>query len=610
MGTNENRPEPQPKPQSLFLRIFRGIDTIRLVMTNLFFIFFLFVLYGLFSMMRSGSDIASSGSVLTVPLSGILIEQPVTEDPFSGMLTDGTDDTVVSDVVRAFRLAAADDTIREAYIDFSLFYGGSLAQASEIAEAVESFRSAGKHVTAFSGTYSQLDLLIASYADEVIMDPMGSVLLSGFDHYEFFYRDFAEKFDIDFNILKTGEFKGAAEAYSRNGMSEELKAQLSGYLFDLRKRYGDIVEGNRDVEPGAVADYINRYPQLLAAAGGNGAEAALKAGWVDALMTDRELWIEKGYTDNLYEAESDDWFYYTDYLASKKRRPAKTKVAVLTVSGPIHNGGYPDGNASVLVPLLDEAADRSDIAALVIRLDSGGGDVYASEEIRRAVERFRGTGRPVVVSMAGTAASGAYWIATAADAIVATPFTVTGSIGVFGLSPSVSRFLKTRIGISVDGVQTDPGAVRQSLFLDSDPRTLEVRQQELDYIYHRFLTLVSESRGLSFAETEKIAEGKVYTGSQALDIGLVDEAGGLTEAVALALKKAEWDGRPYELEYLSRSMSFSEALLSKSGMNFSALTSMRRSLFSDMLLPATGNPAALFHPVDVMEMTPKKGVAF
>lgn len=610
MSTNENKPRPEIQPQSLFLRIFKGIDTIRLVLTNLFFIFLLFVLYAVFSLLGRGPDVSSSGSVLAVPLSGILVEQSVTENPFGGLVTDGSEDTVVSDVVKAFRLAAVDDGIREAYIDFSSFYGGSLAQAAEIAAAVESFRSAGKHVTAFSGTYSQIDLFIASYADEILMDPMGSVLMTGFDHYEFFYKDFAEKFGIDFNILKVGEFKGAAEAYWRNSMSEELKARLSDYLFDLRKRYGDIIESNRGTAQGSVADYISRYPQLLAAVGGNGAEAALKAGWVDGLMTDRELWVEKGYTGNLYESESDNWFYYTDYLASKKRKPSKTKIAVLTVSGPIHNGGYPDGDASVLVPLLDEAADRGDIVALILRIDSGGGDVYASEEIRRAVERFRGTGRPVVVSMAGTAASGAYWIATAADAVVASPFTVTGSIGVFGLSPSVSRFLKTRIGISVDGVQTDPGAVRQSLFLESDPRTLEVRQWELNHIYHRFLTLVSESRGLSFAETEKIAEGKVYTGSQALEIGLVDETGGLGEAVAKALKKAEWDGRPYSLEYLSRSMSFSEALLSKSGMNFSALTSMRQRFFSDMLLPATGNPAALFHPVDVMEMTPKKGVTF
>lgn len=606
MSSNENKQQ----PPSLFLRIFKGIDLIRLVLTNMVFIFFLVILYTVFSLLRDDPTAVSSGSVLAIPLRGVLIEQPVAKDPLDGWVGDVREDTVVSDVVKALRVAAADNSIHEAYIDFSGFYGGSLAQAEEIAAAVESFRSSGKPVTAFSTSYSQLDLLIASYADEVFMDPMGSVILTGFDHYEFFYKDLAEKFGIDFNIIKAGEFKGAAEAYSRNTMSEELKTQLSSYLSDLRRRYGEIVEGNRGVEPGAVGDYIRRYPQLLAAAGGDGAAVAVNAGWVDELLTDRDLWVRKEYTHQLIESESDDWFYYTDYLVSKKRKPAKTKVAVLTVSGPIHSGGYPDGNADYLVPLIDEAADRRDVAALVLRIDSGGGDVYASEVIRRAVERFRETGRPVVVSMAGTAASGAYWIATAADAIVAGSFTVTGSIGVFGLSPGIGRMLQTYFGIAVDGVQTDPGAVRQSPFLDMGEQTRQVRQWELNHIYRRFLTLVSESRGLSTEATEKLAEGKVYTGAQAAELGLVDELGDLSAAVSLALKKAEWDGGPYEVEYLSGSLSFTEALLSRNGMKISDLTGLRRRIFTDMLLPANGSPAVLFHPADVTEMTPKKGVAF
>lgn len=606
MNSNENKPQ----PPSLFLRIFKGIDLIRLVLTNMVFIFFLVILYAVVSLLRNEPPAASSGPVLAIPLTGVLAEQSVAEDPLDGWVGKTREDTVVSDVVKALRMAASDNTIHEAYLDFSGFYGGSLAQAEEIAAAVESFRSAGKTVTAFSTSYSQLDLLIASYADEVFMDPMGSVVLTGFDYYEFFYKDLAEKFGIDFNIIKAGEFKGAAEAYSRNTMSEELKTQLSAYLSDLRRRYGEIVESNRGLDSGAVGDYIRRYPQLLAAAGGDGAAVAVKAGWVDELLTDRDLWVRKEYTRQPYEPESDDWFYYTDYLISKKRRPAKMKVAVLTVSGPIRIGGYPDGNADYLVPLIDEAADRKDVAALVLRIDSGGGDVYASEVIRRAVERFRETGRPAVVSMAGTAASGAYWIATAADAIVADSFTVTGSIGVFGLSPGIGRMLETRLGITVDGVQTDPGAVRQSLFWDMDEQTRQVRQWELNYIYRRFLTLVSESRGILMEETEKLAEGKVYTGAQALELGLVDEIGDLSAAVVLALKKAEWDGGPYAVEYLSSSLGFTEALLSRSGMNISGLTALRRRIFTDMMLPANGSPAVLFHPADVTEITPRKGVSY
>lgn len=596
------------QPQSLFLRILRGIDLIRLVITNLFFIFLLMLLYVVLTLTSQEESVSSSGPILYVPLSGILIEQPVVDDPLSGWISSESPDTVVSDVVKAFRLAADDDAIEQAYIDFSAFYGGSLAQAYEIARAVESFRAAGKPVIAFSYAYSQLDLLIASFADEIWMDPLGDLYLSGFAHYEFFYKEFAEKFGINFNLEKAGEFKGAAEAYVRQSMSQELKSQLSDYLFDLRNRYAETVESNVGAEKDAVADYIRRYPQLLAENDGNGGATALKAGWIDGLASDRELWLNKGYIERLSESGSTDWFYYSDYLISKKRRPVKTKVAVLSVTGPIHNGDRPDGNASVLVPILDKAAERGDIAALVLRLDSGGGDVYASEEIRRAVERFRQTDRPVVVSMAGTAASGAYWIATASDAIVASPFTVTGSIGVFGLSPSIADFLENRLSIVVDGVQTDPSALRQGLFFKSDERARAVRRLEMNAIYNRFLSLVSESRGLTPEQTRKIAEGKVYTGSQALEIGLVDELGGLSEAVALALKKAEWDGRPYELEYLSDTMSFSQAVLSRGAVPYSSLSDARRRFFTELLLCADGTPAALFHPADTTEITPKKGV--
>ena len=598
------------EPQPLLLRIFKGIDLFRLIVTNLFFLFLLFLIYGVYTAFRSDPTPLSSGDVLTVPFSGLLAERSAVGDPLDAWGLAPEEVTVVSDAVRALRLAADDDGISEAYLDFSNLYGGSLAQAEEIAAAVASFRASGKPVTVFSTLYSQIDLLTASYADEIYLDPMGTVSLNGFSHYEFFYGDFAEKFGIDFNAVRAGEWKGAAEAYSRNAMSAELKAQLGDYLADLRGRYAAILENNRGLEEGAFGSYIRSYPQLLAESGGNGARAAERFGWVDGLKTDRELWLEKGWIEKESEAESDRWFYYTDYLLSKKRKPAEKKIAVLPITGPIHNGGTADGDASVLVPLIDETAGRADVIALILRIDSGGGDVWASEEIRRAVTRFKNTGRPVVVSMAGTAASGAYWISTAADTIIADAFTVTGSIGVFGLSPTVNRFLSRYPGISVDGVQTDPSAAVYSPFLPQSEETASVRSLEMQAVYDRFLELTAQSRGWTVEEAAVVAGGKVYTGFQAAQIGLVDEIGGFSQAVAAALKQADWEGSALGIEYLTHTLSFTEALWGRGGIPLSRLSAARKEFFTALLLPSAGQPAALFHPVDTTEITEKKGASF
>ena len=526
-----------------------------------------------------------------MPFSGFLVEQSAVGDPLDMWGISPQESTVVSNVVRALRLAADDDGIAEAYLDFSNLYGGSLAQAEEIAEAVAAFRASGKPITVFSTLYSQVDLLPASYADEIYLDPMGTVSLNGFSHYEFFYGDFAEKFGVDFNVIKAGEWKGAAEAYSGN-------------------RYAEILEKNRGLENGAFGAYIRNYSQLLAESGGNGAQTAERFGWVDGLKTDRELWLEKGWIEKETESESDRWFYYTDYLLTKKRKPAEKKIAVLPITGPIHIGGTADGDASILVPLIDEAAERSDVIALILRIDSGGGDVWASEEIRRAVSRFKNTGRPVVVSMAGTAASGAYWISTAADIIIADAFSVTGSIGVFGLSPTVNRFLSRYPGISVDGVQTDPAAAVYSPFLPQSEETASVRSLEMQAVYDRFLELTAQSRGWTVEEAAAVAGGKVYTGFQAAQIGLVDEIGGFSQAVAAVLKKADWEGHAVEIEYLTHALSFTEALLGRGGIPLSRLSAARKEFFTALLLPSAGQPAALFHPVDTTEITEKKGASF
>ena len=598
------------EPQPLLLRIFKGIDLFRLIVTNLFFLFLLFLIYGVYTAFRSDPTPLSSGDVLTVSFSGLLVERSAVGDPLDAWGLAPEETTVVSDAVRALRLAADDDGISEAYLDFSNLYGGSLAQAEEIAAAVASFRASGKPVTVFSTLYSQIDLLTASYADEIYLDPMGTVSLNGFSHYEFFYGDFAEKFGVDFNVIKAGEWKGAAEAYSGNAMSAELKAQLSGYLSDLRSRYAEILEKNRGLENGAFGAYIRNYSQLLAESGGNGAQTAERFGWVDGLKTDRELWFEKGWIEKETESESDRWFYYTDYLLTKKRKPAEKKIAVLPITGPIHIDGTADGDASILVPLIDEAAGRSDVIALILRIDSGGGDVWASEEIRRAVTRFKNTGRPVVVSMAGTAASGAYWISTAADIIIADAFTVTGSIGVFGLSPTVNRFLSRYPGISVDGVQTDPSAAVYSPFLPQSEETASVRRLEMQAVYDRFLELTARSRGWTVEEAAAVAGGKVYTGFQAAQIGLVDEIGGFSQAVAAVLKKADWEGSAVGIEYLTHTLSFTEALWGRGGIPLSRLSAVRKEFFAALAIPVSGRPAALFHPVDTMEITEKKGASF
>ena len=212
--------------------------------------------------------------------------------------------------------------------------------------------------------------------------------------------------------------------------------------------------------------------------------------------------------------------------------------------------------------------------------------------------------------MAGTAASGAYWISTAADIIIADAFSVTGSIGVFGLSPTVNRFLSRYPGISVDGVQTDPAAAVYSPFLPQSEETASVRSLEMQAVYDRFLELTAQSRGWTVEEAAAVAGGKVYTGFQAAQIGLVDEIGGFSQAVAAALKQADWEGSAVGIEYLTHTLSFTEALWGRGGIPLSRLSAARKEFFAALAIPVSGRPAALFHPVDTMEITEKKGASF
>lgn len=592
-------------PKPLFWRIFNAITLFRIGVANFIFLLIVFlIVQGLFFFSPKSF---STGPVLYIPLSGLLKEESVVDDYWKSTLKN-SQDTIVFQVTKALQIASNDDNITAAFMDFSGLKGGSLAQGEEIAVAMNSFRSTGKKIFAFSNTYSQLDLLMASCADEVYIDPFGSVILKGFDHYNLFLKNFSEKWGVDFNVLKVGLFKGGAEGYSQSQMSEELKGQLLYYLKDLRASYGKAIESNRALEPGDMGRYINGYLNLLEKNQGDGAQTALKFGWVDGILPQRQLWLDKGFIEKPSDSESKMFYHFNDYLLAHKRSLPHSKVAVLTLSGPIGSGQNTAASPEILIPLLDEAAKRKDIVALILRIDSGGGDVWASEEIRRGIERFRSTDRPVIASFGGTAASGAYWIATACNAMVASPYTVTGSIGVYGLHMNFNRFLSQYLGISVDGVQTDTLALTENPLLPLSERGKAVRQWELKDIYNRFLGYVSQSRGLTIEETNKLAQGKVYTGAQAYELGLVDQLGGFSDAISLALKEAQWHGDRYAVEFLSQTLSFSESLLAHTSVPLSQLNQLRQEVFQECLFPSENRgPALLFFPVDTLEVEPRKG---
>ncbi|EKX98052.1 signal peptide peptidase SppA [Aggregatibacter actinomycetemcomitans Y4] len=443
------------------------------------------------------------------------------------------------DVVYAIDSAALDDKVRGLVLDLNYFQGGDLPSLEFVGASIENFKKNGKQVIAYSDNYNRAQYFLASYADEVYMNPVGTVSIDGLVQENLYYKDLLDSLEVNPHVFRVGTYKSAVEPFLRNDMSDEAKTNLRRWLGIMWNNYKQRVAENRNIKEEAVAPNAHTYLTELKALQGDMTayvkQRKLINGVLDRFNLDKKLTALFGENEDKQPKMVD----YDTYLASLPDRMSgdtKNKIAVVNVEGAIIDGETDEENVGgdTIANLLRKAYDDKDVKAVVLRVNSPGGSAFASEIIRQELSHLQQAGKPVVVSMGGMAASGGYWISSTADYIVADKNTITGSIGIFAVLPTFEKTIK-KIGVSADGVKTSDLALG-SAFSPLSSELNDVLQLEIEHGYDEFLTKVSQGRHLSKAQVDKIAQGQVWLGSEAIEHKLLDELGDLNTALGKAME--------------------------------------------------------------------------
>ena len=496
---------------------------------------------------------------LRLNLAGNIVEQPAEQDPFS-LLGGGslTREYRLSELLSALQAAETDDRIKAVALDLDVFTGGGQTAIANVGEALDRVRRSGKRVVAFANGYGDDGYQLAAHADEVWLDPLGAVVIAGPGGANLYYAGLLERLGVTANVYRVGAFKSAVEPYTRSDMSPEARAAAQALANSLWETWQQDV---RQARPKAqIGPFVQDPMRFIQAANGDMAQAALRAGLVDRIG-DRTAYgrrmaeLAGGGDENVpgsyHAVHLDAWI--DDNPASE----AGGEIGVLTVAGMIVDGEAALGTAGAetVVAGLEQGLRTGNLKALVVRVDSPGGSTLASERIRRAILGVRQRGIPVVISFGSVAASGGYWIATAGDTIFAEPSTITGSIGVFGILPSFEGTLQ-KIGVGADGVGTTPLSGEPDILRGISPEASRIIQTGVESTYRRFLQLVSSARRIPVQRVHEIAQGRVWDGGTARQIGLVDRFGSLDDAVAEAARRANLDPEEAEVVYLEREPDF------------------------------------------------------
>ena len=565
-------PPPVPRRNPV-ARFFVGLwdvmnFTRRLILNLLFFgLLFLMLIVLLVAMGKGASSVKvlQDRTALVIAPEGRLVEQYST-DPVSRALAKAmgernAGEIQLRDLVRAIEAARDDKKIERVVLNLDRLQPSGFASMREVAGALQDLRAAGKQVVAFSENMGQSQYLLAAQADEVYLDPMGGLLLEGLGRYRQYFRTgLQEKLGVDVHLFKVGEYKSAAEPYVLDAASPQAKEADLFWMNDVWQRYlGDIARARR-LDAAQLAAGIDTLPEGVAAAGGDLARFALQQKLVDGLKTREEvdaLLTERGVADG----DADGGYrqialgdYLTQLDARRSPLDKRPQVAVVVAEGEIAGGDLPAGRVGGISTsaLLRDARDDDDVKAVVLRVDSPGGEVFASEQIRREVDALKAAGKPVVVSMGDLAASGGYWISMNADRIYADESTITGSIGIFGMIPNFARSLD-KIGVHTDGVGTTRFAGAFDVTRPMDPAVGRVIQSVIDKGYADFTGKVAQARDRSVEAIDEVARGRVWSGAQAKERGLVDEFGGLKAAVADAAARAKLGGQDkYRVRYIEK----------------------------------------------------------
>jgi protease IV len=509
-------------------------------------------------------------AALVIAPEGEIVEQ-LSSDPVRRALGQASGgpapETLLRDVIDAIAAAKSDSRIKLIVLDLGSLDASGLSKLQEIGAALRDFRAAGKRVVAAADSMDQTQYYLAAQAGEVYLDPMGLVYLDGFSYYRMFLKDAIEKLNVDVNVFRAGTFKSYTDEFSRSDMAPSEREETSVWLEALWNAYQQDVTRARSLPAGSLNEFVADEPAALAAVSGDAAKLALQRGLVTALKSRRQMADELkalvGEDDDTHSFNSIGMSQYLTSIRSKHVLKSKSdsKVGIVVAAGEILDGHQPPGTigGESTADLLREARYDTAVKAVVLRVDSPGGSMFASEQILREVQTLRKAGKPVVVSMSTYAASGGYYISAAANQIFASPTTLTGSIGVFSVVPTFQRTLE-KLGVKVDGLGTTPlaGDMRQDRPLTAATR--QILQSSVDHAYAEFLRRVGDGRKKPVEDVDKIAQGRVWAGVDAQRIGLVDHLGGLKDAIDAAAKLAEL-GTDYEIDYIEPELSLREELL-------------------------------------------------
>lgn len=529
----------------------------------LFMLLFFGLLFAVLTARPSPAQVREGALVLE--LDGVVVEERSRIDPLQALLASQAPvgEYQVRDVVRALDAAAGDERIDAVVLDLEKFIGAGQVHLQDIGEAMDRVRAADKPVLTYATAYADDGVFLAAHASEVWLNPLGGAIVTGPGGNRLYYKGLLEKLNVNARVYKVGQYKSAVEPYTETGMSDAARENAQALYGALWEEWQANVKKAR---PSADLDLVTKSPAAwVEAAQGDLSKAALNAGLVDKLGTRDE------FNARLVElVGEDEWstlpnaFPATDYNAWLKDNPAPSggkPIGVVTIAGEIVDGEAGPGTAggARIADLLDEALE-SDFAGLVVRVDSPGGSVLASEEIRDAILRHKARGIPIAVSMANVAASGGYWVATPADRIFAEPDTITGSIGIFAVLPTFED-AAAEIGVTSDGVRTGPLSGQPDVIGGLTPEVDRILQASIEDGYRDFLTRVSNARNMTMEQADTVGQGRVWDGGTARQLQLVDEYGGIEEALAWVAAQAELENGGWHAAYLGSKPSTADTLL-------------------------------------------------
>ncbi len=529
----------------IFKGIWKSITFIRLALANLIFLLMIAVFYFAFTYTGEGRPVVEKESALVMNLSGPIVEQRRYVNPMDSVAgsllgNEMPKENVLFDIVDTIRYAKDDAKVSGLVLALRDLPETNLTKLRYIAKALNEFKASGKPVYAVGDFYNQSQYYLASYADKVYIAPDGGVLIKGYSAYSMYYKTLLEKLDVSTHVFRVGTYKSAIEPFIRDDMSDAAKESATRWVTQLWSAFVDDVTTNRNINAKVLNPTMEELLAEMESVDGDLAQLAVKMGLVDELATRqdiRTLFAKEFGSDG---KDSYNAISYYDYLATI--RPdytlANHDIAVVVASGAIMDGQQPRGTVGgdTVASLLRQARNDEKVKAVVLRVDSPGGSAFASEVIRNEVEALKKAGKPVVVSMSSLAASGGYWISMSADKIVAQPTTLTGSIGIFSVITTFEKGF-SKLGINTDGVGTSPFS-GDGITTGLSEGASQAFQLGIEHGYKRFISLVGSNRDMTVEEVDKVAQGRVWTGQDALSFGLVDQMGDFDDAVELAAKLA------------------------------------------------------------------------